>query len=51
MIARLIVTARALVSDRNVQSGQVEMRIALAQAALVGVPVVLIGLAFMAVLP
>lgn len=58
MIARLIAVGRdliaevgELVSDRDVVRGHVEMRIAFAQAVLIGIPFILIGVAIMAVLP
>ncbi|WP_370176279.1 hypothetical protein [Sphingobium abikonense] len=48
---RLFVMGQALISDRDVQPGRVEVRIALAQAAFVGAPIVIIAILFMAVLP
>lgn len=51
MIARLFAAAHRLLSDSDVREGHVEMRIALAQAAMIGVPLILIALGFMAAMP
>lgn len=58
MIARFSAVARQLVaalgnlvSDRQVTRGHVEMRIAVAQVFLIGIPFLLIGVAIMAMLP
>lgn len=51
MIARFMAAAHRLLSDGDVRDGHVELRIALAQAALIGVPLILIGLGLMAALP
>ncbi|WP_300113390.1 hypothetical protein [Sphingobium sp.] len=48
---RLFAMGHGLLSDCDVQPGCVEMRIALAQAAFVGAPIVIIAILFMAVLP
>jgi hypothetical protein len=50
-LQRLASTGRRLLSDRDVQDGVVEFRIALAQALLIGAPIVLISIGIMAVLP
>lgn len=51
MMARIFAFGRNLLSDSHVQRGEIEMRIALAQFALIGVPLFLIGVAIMAALP
>jgi len=51
MMRRLLSAAREWLDDTHGYPGVIELRIALAQAALVGVPLALIGLGLMAVLP
>ncbi|MFY9350088.1 MAG: hypothetical protein WBL20_14365 [Sphingobium sp.] len=54
MMSRLIHLAqigRSLLSDRHVELGAVEFRIALAQAIFVGAPIILVGIIIMAALP
>ena len=48
---RVFAWGEALVSDRHVELGCVEVRIALTQAALIGAPIAFIAVLFMAVLP
>lgn len=51
MMARLIMIARCWLSDADVQASRVEIRIALAQAATIGVPILLIAVGLMAAMP